>query len=178
MEVHHPITPIAQAHDIKPYFWKRRSCGIASLCMIMNSYTQRIHKGTLQTLIDRGVVIHAYLAGIGWTHQGLIDLAKEYGFIGERFDYAKNDPQEGFDVLLNNVKKGPVIVSIHKDFNIKNGGHLVVVNGYTKTPTEIILHIVDPKSKRIKYAIRTVPQKKFVAGWKKRFIVIRPNNIT
>jgi hypothetical protein len=145
--------------------------------MVKNHYNAAINKGSMQELIDTGVKIGAYHPGVGWTHQGLIDLAKQYGFQGERFDRSQADPQEGFDALLAQVAQGPVIASIHKDFDRKNDGHLIVVNGYAKNGDDTLISIVDPKSKKLKRNIRTVSQTRFINGWKKRFIVIRPDNV-
>lgn len=173
-KTHYPVTPIAQACDIKPYVWKRRSCGIASLFMVMRYYKKSLRVNLLQTLIDQGVKRGAYLPGIGWTHQGLIDLAKTYEFTGERFDYTHNKPQESITALLDHIKQGPIIASIHKDFKQKNGGHLIVLNGYDVDAMGVTFHIVDPKSKKKKRAIKTIPEAIFMQGWKKRCIVIRP----
>lgn len=145
--------------------------------MVKNHYNPLIHEGHLRELINTGVEIGAYRPGIGWTHQGLIDLAKQYGFQGERFDYSQIDRREGFDALLAHVNKGPVIASIYKDFNPKKGGHLIVVNGYTKSDTDTTLHVVDPKSKKRKRNVRSILQNQFINGWKKRIIVIRPDNV-
>lgn len=177
MEIKHTIKPISQIRDVKDRTWKRRSCGIASLCMVKNHYNTAINKRSLQELIDTGVKIGAYRPGVGWTHQGLIDLAKQYGFQGERFDHSQTDPEEGFNTLLTHVDQGPVIASIHKDFDRKNGGHLIVVNGYIKNDSGTIISIVDPQSKKRKRNIRTISQARFMNGWKKRFIVIRPDNV-
>lgn len=145
--------------------------------MVKNHYNATINKDTLQEMIDTGIKIGAYRPGIGWTHQGLIDLSNQYGFQGERFDYSQIDPQEGFNALLTHIGQGPVIASIHKDFNTKNGGHLVVVNGYMKNDNDAILSIVDPKSRKRKRNVRTISRSKFINGWKKRIIVIRPDNV-
>lgn len=174
MQIIHPINLLSQIRDIKSRAWKRRACGIVSLCMVMNHYAKHISKQSLQSLIDRGVTIGAYKPGIGWTHQGLLNIAQEYGFIGERFDYAHTEPQEALQLLLSHVQYGPVIASIHKGFNPKNGGHLIVVNGYTTTDAGTTIYIVDPMSKKKKRNVRLVSQNMFINGWKKRFIVISP----
>src|SRR3989344_2190699 len=74
--------------DVKNPDWQRRACGIAALKMAMDflenvrssSLRHPTSKLDLDDLIKKGVALGAYKPDIGWVHDGLVLLAKEFGF--------------------------------------------------------------------------------------------------
>ena len=61
--------------------WTFRSCGIASLRMILEGFGKQVERHG--TMIAKGVAAGAYKEGVGWIHWGLAKLAEEYGIYGE-----------------------------------------------------------------------------------------------
>lgn len=113
------VPEYSQYLDIRSKQWNWRSCGIVSLFMTIAYWDPTLKRTDLPRLIKYGISADAYREGIGWTHQGLLDVAVALGFAGKRFDLYKKDNDAAFKALLIHLKKGPVIVSIYKDFNPK-----------------------------------------------------------
>ena len=61
--------------------WTFRSCGIASLRMILEGFGKQVERHG--TMIAKGVAAGAYKEGVGWIHWGLAKLAADYGIYGE-----------------------------------------------------------------------------------------------
>lgn len=61
--------------------WTFRSCGIASLRMILEGLGKQVERHG--TMIAKGVAAGAYKEGVGWIHWGLAKLAADYGIYGE-----------------------------------------------------------------------------------------------
>ena len=163
MKVRHLVPIYSQHLHIKDPKWRKKSCGIVSLAMLLE-YSGR--KTKPDDLLRLGLKIDAYLPGIGWKHHGLVELAEKYGAKGENFDWAKLDLSIAVRQLKIHLKKYPVLTSIYNSFNPKRGGHLIVLVGMEKN--KIFYH--DPNAK--KKSRRAVSLKKFLTGWKKRIIVI------
>lgn len=167
------VPEYSQYLDIRSKQWNWRSCGIVSLFMVLAFWDPTLKRTDIPRLIKYGIASGAYREGVGWTHQGLLDMATALGFVGKRFDLFKRDDDAAFKTLLTHLKKGPVIVSIYKDFDPqKGGGHLLVVTGYKEQNNKITIFIADPDARdhaQIGYAI---PKTKLFKGWKRRFIAI------
>ncbi len=175
-------------------FWAKRVCGPASLAMVTayyflknehsvveaiskifkNSekyYLKKLGEFLVDFIISDGVKNKAYIENIGWLHQGLIDTASKYfGLIGNRYDFAKENTETAFYRMIEELKNGPVIASIYKNLNPQNGGHLVVVFGIYDNN----ILFADPDINNPNFIERKAKIEEFKNGWKKRFIVIRP----
>lgn len=158
-------------------FWQKRGCGIVSLVMVLKYFRPSIPTKTIDELIMKGLEKECYIQGIGWKHQGIVELANDFGFIGKTFDLANTENEKAFELFMKELEKQPVIVSIHKDFKTTNGGHLAVATGFKETMNKLSLGINDPDCKSKKWVGRTVSAERFKIGWKKRFIVIKPANL-
>jgi predicted double-glycine peptidase len=155
----------SQFTDITSPLWQKRSCGIASLSMIVNYYLPDAttpNKVLRETLAVPG----AYINSIGWTYAGLIATGEKYGLQGVAYDL--KDTKDALSKLSTSLHEGPVIASVHYKFDPKNPvPHLVVLDGiddeyvYYNDPAE------SASNKKISIA-------KFSAAWKKRFIELRP----
>lgn len=155
-----------QYYDIDDDFWQTRSCGIVSLAMILDFYKKKFN---LPELIDRGVEIDNYDPAIGWKHQTIVDLAKEYGLLATRTE------NESIDNLIESLDHNePVIISIYKNWDPKEGGHLAVLNGYFQ-PDGVIegFYVNDPIGASYKHQNQFIPLDKFILGWKKRAIYVK-----
>lgn len=117
--------------------WEKRGCGIASLRMVIDGFLQQENKLVCEgqgTMIHKGLAKEAYKPGVGWIHQGLADMAAEYGLMG-----IAHRGKSALDVVSAIMEGMPCIISVSPRFaggkpdddgNIyKKGGHLVVAYG-------------------------------------------------
>ncbi len=154
----------SQYHAISDLFWKQHSCGIVSLGMVLEFYKKNFK--TYDQLLNQGIRMRIRQEGVGWIHAGLARLAQKYGLRGVSYDWYRNSDSDAFLKLTSLLEYGPVIASIYKNLNPKNGGHLIVVTGYTNGH----IYYNEPDSHNIKIIRRKVSKDRFVRGWKKRVI--------
>lgn len=156
----------SQIRDISSPKWKKLSCGIADLAMIINFYQPGAV--TPDALLWEGLAAGAFIDGVGWKHQGLADLAGSYGLKGESRDFSNLDKNAAFAALGEFLKDGPVIASVYYTFDPNSPiPHLVVINGVDGD----FVYYNDPAARAANQKISTAG---FLRGWKKRIIVIRP----
>lgn len=158
---------ISQFEDITSPKWKKVGCGIASLAMILDYYkTETI---SVDKVLNQGIAIGAYLKNAGWTHAGLISVSKKYGMKGKSYDYSASSKKVALEKLKVYIKDGPVMASVHYKFDPKNPiPHLVVIDAIDKNTVYYNDPAADVGQKKISLD-------KFLASWKNRFIVIRPD---
>jgi flavin reductase (DIM6/NTAB) family NADH-FMN oxidoreductase RutF len=115
--------------------WSCRGCGIAALRMAVDALCGANACPTQGDVIRTGVSMGAYRPGVGWIHQGLVELAGKYGVRAETFRAAA--PQQ----LAAWLREGRLcIVSVSPHFSggerredgtvQQKGGHLVALYGY------------------------------------------------
>ncbi len=162
-----PAVPFySQLADISSPKWKQLGCGITDLAMVIDFY--RPDAVSVDKLLKQGIKAGAYKKGVGWSYDGLIRLAKQYGLAGSFHDLSKLDSQTAFAEFENFLKDGPVILSVHNRFNPKNKvPHLVVITG-------IDGNIVSYNDPAASHGGKTVSIEQFLENWKKKLIVIRP----
>jgi hypothetical protein len=165
----------SQRLDISLSQWKSKSCGIVSLSMAIK------FRGSLDLLIKEGLKEKAYLEGIGWIHDGLVRIAKKYGFKKsfrkEWKNFDKKNSKEKDQVLRYVVvllkKDIPVLASIKK----RKGGHLVLIAGFRILKDKKILRgffVHDPDDRlRTKGKYKYVTTEKFLKLWRGRIVVIK-----
>lgn len=157
----------SQFADISAPEWRKIGCGITSLAMLIDFYKPAI---TVDTLLSEGIKSGAYVSDAGWSHAGLIALARDHGLTGEAKYLTDKSMADAFDNLKTAVTEGPVMVSVHYTFEPTNPiPHLVVV---TDIDSESV-HYNDPAEKSGGGAISI---QKFQNSWKKRYIEIRPTS--
>ncbi len=148
--------------------WHNRACGIVSLAMVMKYYEPSLKTELLiEELIKKGEK-DFYIKGIGWKHDGIIELAKEYGFAGKKFDVSDLNNKNAIEKLYLIMNIGPVIASIYKDLKQNNKGHLIVISGFKKNT----ISFNDPNVEENKKLPKKTSLNEFNQGWKKRFIII------
>lgn len=142
---------IDQSKGVKDKKWKKNSCAICSMKMMMGFSNKKHTEIDIGQLIDEAKKLDGYLDGIGWRHKIISDLAKKYGiklgFI-EKFPKTFKEKSKWLKKLEMNIVEGkPVMASIHYKLNKKNGGHMVVVNGVRKNGKITLgYHLQDPDS--------------------------------
>jgi len=169
-EIKIPEVPFySQFSDIQFSEWRGKSCGVASLAMIVNFYKP---SATLpQTLLEDGLASGAYLKNAGWLHSGLINLSKQYGLDGTSYELSGLSKEIAFEKFKTFLKEGPVMASIFYEFDPQSPiPHLVVVSGISDGK----IYYNDPAETS---GGKNISIEKFLIGWKQRFIVFRPATI-
>ena len=156
----------SQYLDIKNPDWQGKACGVASLAMLLGAKAP-----SLDELYQLGLDRKAYLPGVGWRHAGLASLAKHFGFKNSyNLDLAKEDMESALAKLKAELKNGPVMVSVFARYEHGHKeGHLVVLLSLNDKEAEVL----DPNVLDKKQGLQLIPAAKFIAGWKKRLIVVR-----
>ncbi len=161
-----PTVPFySQFADIQSAEWRKISCGIASLAMLIEFY----EPGTIspEKLLQRGIASGAYIKNAGWSHQGLANLVVKYGLVGKTHDYSKESSATALADFREILADGPVIASVHYKMEPNNPiPHLVVINGIEGDT----VYYNDPATK----GTLTISSADFMKTWKKRFITVRP----
>jgi hypothetical protein len=157
----------SQFLDVQSPEWRDRACGIVALGSMM-AHWDVADAPSLDDLITIGVQNGAYLPGVGWKHQGIVELATRYGLAGKCFDWFAEDPWVAFLKFIELLGDGPVIASIHRDFDVKNGGHLVIVEDANG-----VVRYHDSAARERTDIERTASVGTFLVGWKRRAIAIR-----
>ncbi len=104
--------------------WTKRICGLACLKMVIARITGKVVP--LKILLEKGLAVNGYMKGIGWIHQGLLDVASQYGITGQCQSIGAE--LEVIDTALQQNQL--VIASVSCGFNPKKkGGHLVLIIG-------------------------------------------------
>lgn len=162
----HVVPFYSQFKDIHSLPWQNVGCGIASLAMIIDYYSEDTI--SVDALLKDGIEAGAYNKKNGWIHEGLITLSKEYGLIGRSYDLKSLGKDESFEKLKSYLAAGPIMASVYYKFDPKSKiPHLVVIDGVK----EGYVYYNDPAAKS---GQKKITIENFEKGWKKRLIVIRP----
>lgn len=154
----------SQFTDITPVSWRKIGCGIASLAMLIDYYKPAV---AVDSLLEEGIANGAYIQDAGWSHAGLINLAKAYGLRGAAHSYAHLGMTEALATLQTAVAEGPVMVSVHYTFDPQNPiPHLVVVTGVHEGK----VYYNDPAETS---GDGSISIEQFQSAWKQRHIEIR-----
>ncbi len=159
------VPPRSQYIAIHHHAWKDKSCGIVSVGMILSFYKKRVD---LNVLLAQGLKLNAFKEPVGWIHQGLVRLAQLHKFQAKAYDWSKDSIEEAFLKLVSFLEEGPIIASIHKDFDPQNGGHLIVVTGYR----DGLVYYNEPASRKGEPLKRKIIKEKFITGWKRRMVAL------
>lgn len=155
----------SQFTDITPPEWKKISCGIASLAMLIDFYGDAV---VADELLQEGIQSGAYITDAGWSHAGLIALAQQHGLEGRTQGLSHLSMTDAFAALKTALAEGPVMVSVHYTFDPQNPiPHLVVITGVA----DGLVYYNDPAEDA---GAGTVSITQFTSAWKKRYIEIRP----
>ncbi len=156
----------SQFKDIMAPSWQKVGCGIASVAMIISYYEKSAV--SVDKLLKEGIANGAYLADAGWTHQGLINLARKFKLDGQSHSLIEDTTDTAFTKLEAVLKNGPVMASVHYTFEPTNPiPHIVVVHEVRNGE----VYYNDPAEQSGDGHISIA---KFKKAWKKRYIEIRP----
>jgi hypothetical protein len=161
--------------------WRRFGCGIASLKMVLDYWhAQDPRNGTddADALYAAGLAAHAFNPDFGWLHAGLAGLAVARGYESYNLDLGPRSarPMSAPDALAELTRElhsGPVIASVYRSFDpARGGGHLVVITGVSDAGVQLN----DPEPAHEREGRRHLPRPEFLAGFKHRYIVVRPRS--
>lgn len=156
----------SQFTDITKPGWQKVGCGIASIAMVIDYYSDATI--SVDMLLEKGIARNAYLSNAGWTHAGLIGLSNDYGLDGESRSLANMSADSAVVELTNVLQDGPVLASVHYTFEPTNPiPHLVVINDIR----DGLVYYNDPADA---VGNETLTIEQFKRGWKQRYIVVRP----
>jgi ABC-type bacteriocin/lantibiotic exporter with double-glycine peptidase domain len=156
----------SQFVDITSHEWQKKSCGIASLAMLINYYKPKAIG--INDLLIKAISSGAYDPNAGWIHNKLISLSTKYGLDGKTYDFSASSNASALASITTLLKDGPVMASVHYKFDPKSTiPHLVVIDAVRGD----VVYYNDPAANMGKKQISSVD---FMKGWKKRLIVIRP----
>ena len=127
----------------------------------------------IEKTLEIGLQLNAYIEKIGWSHKGLVEISRKFGYDGYNKDLAKTDIKEAYQTLINDLNKFPILVSVWNFRPNSKDGHVVVLTGISKN----IVHINDPKEKSELSGYKKLDLNVFLRGWKKRYIAIFPKNL-
>jgi len=159
--------PLYSQHlDVSDKDWQNRACGIVALKTLLDYLD--VKSTGIDSLIKEGLEIGAYQDGVGWIHKGIVDLANMYGAQLQAYDWSSDTNEDAYKKLLESLGNGPLLISMYKDFNPNQSGHLAVLINIGEDNS---LEILDPDSKERSHIRRRVSKEMFLRGWKKRAIV-------
>lgn len=169
----HSIPLYSQYLDVKASAWRSRACGIVAAKMLIDFYApEKGSKVSIDELCIKGEAAGAYTQGVGWRHKGIAEIIKSFGLRSVNYDWIEYTTQEAY-ALLRTYATGPFLASVHKNFDITHGGHLIVV---TKIQGKIV-HYLEPASPKRDTISRTTDLQTFLTGWKLRIITVAPNEL-
>ncbi|MDE1988772.1 MAG: C39 family peptidase [Patescibacteria group bacterium] len=166
-------------------YWEKSSCGILCLKMAIDGFLSARAKPlspSIAQYIKEGVKIGAYKDSVGWSHNGLVQLARESGFSG--INRENINAAELREALKQNFLP---IVSIkwafknHKSlkekilFWKKFGGHLALVVGFEEENGNLKGFYIHHTSLRPEYnwQYKFLPLQKFEQGFTNRCVIIK-----
>jgi hypothetical protein len=163
------VPAYSQFIDVNAEHWQPRACGIVALKILMDFHGAK--SPNIDALISVGLGLNAYdKLGHGWIHAGLVKIAHRYALRAEAYDLSTKDEVTALRFLKRVVRHGPCIASIYKDFDAVNMGHLIVIKRITGT------HVFynEPAAKVRSTIRRKIAIDPFLAGWKRRIIIVKP----
>lgn len=174
----HEVPFSSQYADLGHHEWRARGCGITALKMVMDYWHVRDQANrteSLDALLQAGLAQGAHIANIGWSHAGLVRLAKHYGYEGFHADWAQKGPtpktpDDAWAALEAELEHGPVMASVYAGLDPdRAGGHIVVVTGFS----DGLVAFNDPEEMTEREGRKFLTLERFLRGFKRRVIVIQ-----
>ena len=172
---------LSQYEGIRDSDWQWRGCGIVSLAMVLH-YWHAVDPANrnagVTELLERGRELGAYREGIGWSHAGIAELARQYGYRAYNRDLAPNgrtpmSVSEALEELRRDVSHGPVLASVFEGLDPeRGGGHIVVVTGMD----DDLISFNDPEQNVEREGRRILAIRSFGRAFKRRTICIIPEH--
>ncbi len=166
-------------------YWEKSSCGILCLKMAIDGFLSAQVKPlspSIAEYIKKGIEIGAYKNSVGWSHNGLARLAKEFGFSADNREGVS--PAELRKALKQNFLAIISIKWAFEDYRSlkekilfwkKFGGHLALAIGFENEEEKLKGFYVHHTSLRPEYNWQSkfLPLEKFEQGFTGRCIMIK-----
>ena len=162
-------------------YWQDSSCGVLCLKMATEGFLDK-EVDSVSQIIKKGKDLGAYSHDSGWSHQGLVNLAQQYGLNA----YSSETLNE--KRLKQLLHQGSlIIISIKWAFEInsslkekilfwkKHGGHLALVIGYEEGKGFFVHHT--SISPGYNWAGELIPFRKFKQGFTGRGIILNAQDM-
>jgi hypothetical protein len=123
----------SQYEDVEALEWQHRVCGLAAVKMAAEALLgERIV--SLDDLIQQGLEKDAYIEGVGWKHDGLIELLKSFAVSAHRAEYKEEGLEDdGISAMTSALSDGGlVITSVAPGFGDNDGSHLILLTGFRR----------------------------------------------
>lgn len=161
---------VNQKTDTKDSKWARKSCGICSLKMVLAWNSVKTTELPVMKLVKEAIALDGYINDIGWKHKVIVALAGRHGLkmgFAKKFFVTKSQKEKGLALLNKKLKaRKPVLISIFHEFNIKNGGHIVVVNGLRKNGNKVVGYFIQDPHPEFKGYNYFVSKKRLTDNWR------------
>jgi hypothetical protein len=173
----------SQYTDLGHHEWRARGCGITALKMVMDYWhtiDEANRTASLESVLGEGLRAGAYLPGIGWSHRGLVEIARHFGYDGFNVDAALNSSasksaEQAWGMLCAELEHGPVLASVFSGLNpARGGGHIITVTGFH----DGLVFFNDPEEMSEREGRKIIAVEAFLSAFKNRYIVIRPSVIS
>ena len=178
MKVVFGVPYYSQWLDVKGPDWQRRACGIVALKMTMEFSDKDTNIPDIDELIKQGLALaNAYDPKFGWVHDGLVALAKSFGF-GSSFrkewqiDGSPISFSAGIASIVSILEENiPVLASVKSG----TGGHLILLIGFKKEGDALKgFYYHDPDAKKASEGMdKFISAKDFLEFWKGRIVVVK-----
>jgi hypothetical protein len=175
----HRVPFSSQFTDLGHHEWRARGCGVTALKMVMDFWHAQDPANRtehLDALLKAGLAEHAHISDIGWSHTGLVRLARRYGYDGFNADWATKgptpkSPEDAWTALAAELERGPVMASVFAGLDPdRGGGHVIVVTGIV----DGLVAFNDPEELLEREGRKLLALPRFLRGFKNRYIVVRP----
>ncbi len=129
--------------------FRDRACGVICSAMVLKTLNKDFK--SVGELIKLGRGIGAYREGVGWTHEGLVQILNQYEVSAKCLEFRKKNLMRQYvlneayveDIIYLLDRGKYVIVSVDIGFSTNKSTHLIVVHGYKKIESDICWYIAD-----------------------------------
>lgn len=167
MKKNHKKVPKYAKLDISRPEWRNGSGGIVALKILMDCL--KSDPPGLDELIVEGIGFKAYDRTRGWKHDGLAKIARQHGLFAAPYDWSKQGPESAFQRLREAIEKVPCLASVHRNFELENKSHIVVIVKITKH----WVYYQKPNPEKRKQARRNISIPRFLLGWERRGVIVK-----
>jgi hypothetical protein len=178
-----PVPYISQYSNSFDEDWKNRSCGIASIAMLLGFYN--LDDSSPMNLVHEGIAIGGYCNN-GWFHESLVRILRNHGvnayaqeFRSVSVDYeqktfSKNPFEQkmidgGLSKIIKEIDGGhPVLISVKPGFNGNKENHLVLIIGYdfSDKKENFIIHDPNGNTENIENSEIEIEARKILEYWR------------
>lgn len=159
----------SQLLDVADPAYRSRACGAATLAMVLGACGLD-EAPSVEDVLARGLEMAAHEDGRGWLHRELAAVARSYGVHAHPEDWSGDPPEYAWEHLEDAVARGPVVVSVAKEFSPSQASHLVALCAVTPESATVYDPFRDTRE-GVRY---DVPLAFLKEHWTRRIICVHP----